>query len=265
MSRIAFNGNALGTGTFTIASPNSNSDRTMTLSDSSGTIYIAPGDGIQALASGVPTARTITAGTGVTVTNGDGSAGNPTITNSGVTSAVAGTGVSVSGATGAVTITNSGVTSNVAGTGISVSGGTGAVTITNSGVTSIVAGTGISISGGTGAVTVTNTSTGPSTTYGDVGTYVIAAIGLGANTTLAQGNTVSGSSLVYSQDANNGSNYIQTLANLLFRDSGGVTSLDAIGTFTSMGLSGTWRIMGRARASYNGGTQYTVTMFVRVS
>jgi hypothetical protein len=57
---------------------------------------------------------------------------------------------------GAVTITNTGVTSNVAGTGISVSGATGAVTITNSGVTSIVAGTNISISGATGAVTITN-------------------------------------------------------------------------------------------------------------
>jgi hypothetical protein len=60
---------------------------------------------------------------------------------------------------GAVTIANTGVTSNVAGTGITVSGATGAVTITNSGVTSIVAGTGISINQGTGAVTVTNTIT----------------------------------------------------------------------------------------------------------
>jgi hypothetical protein len=46
---------------------------------------------------------------------------------SAVTSAVAGTGISVSGATGAVTFTNSGVTSAVAGTGVTVSGSTGAV------------------------------------------------------------------------------------------------------------------------------------------
>jgi hypothetical protein len=38
MSRIALSGNALGTGTFTIASPNSNSDRTLNLPDSSGTV-----------------------------------------------------------------------------------------------------------------------------------------------------------------------------------------------------------------------------------
>jgi len=56
------------------------------------------------------------------------------------------------------------VTSAVAGTGISVSGATGAVTFANTGVTSIVAGTGISISGSTGAVTVTNTVTGASIT-----------------------------------------------------------------------------------------------------
>lgn len=123
-----------------------------------------------------------------------------------VTSAVAGTGISVSGATGAVTISNTGyhsgnanlastvaaetsyglasavgtgttyarndhthgtpatpVTSAVAGTGISVSGSTGAVTITNTGVTSIVAGTGVTISGATGAVTINASTTGSST------------------------------------------------------------------------------------------------------
>ena len=58
----------------------------------------------------------------------------------------------------------SAVTSAAAGTGISVSASTGAVTFTNSGVTSLVAGTGISLSGSTGAVTVTNTVTGASIT-----------------------------------------------------------------------------------------------------
>lgn len=53
--------------------------------------------------TGTVSARTITASTGISVSNGDGVSGNPTITNTGVTSAAAGTGVSVSGATGAVT------------------------------------------------------------------------------------------------------------------------------------------------------------------
>ena len=43
MSRIAFNGNALGTGTVTIASPNTNSDRTVTLPDETGTIILTGG------------------------------------------------------------------------------------------------------------------------------------------------------------------------------------------------------------------------------
>jgi hypothetical protein len=38
MSKVAITGNASGTGTFTIASPNSNSDRTLNLPDNSGTV-----------------------------------------------------------------------------------------------------------------------------------------------------------------------------------------------------------------------------------
>jgi len=83
-----------------------------------------------------------------------------------LTGLTAGTGITITSATGPVpTITNAGVTSAVASTGISVSGATGAVTFTNTGVTSIVAGTGISINSATGAVTVTNTVTNTNYTY----------------------------------------------------------------------------------------------------
>ena len=44
MSRIAFTGNASGTGTVTMAAPNTNSDRTVTLPDQTGTLYISGGD-----------------------------------------------------------------------------------------------------------------------------------------------------------------------------------------------------------------------------
>lgn len=73
-----------------------------------------------------PVAAALTAGTGVSVTNG---AGSITLANTGVTSAVAGTGIGVSGATGAVTISNNGVTS-ATGTAnqVNVSASTGAVT-----------------------------------------------------------------------------------------------------------------------------------------
>lgn len=82
------------------------------------------------------------------------------ITQGGVTSLTAGTGVTVNASTGAVTITNSGVTSLTAGSGISLSGSTGAVTITasGSGVTSITAGAGLTVSSSTGAVTISPNS-----------------------------------------------------------------------------------------------------------
>lgn len=68
-----------------------------------------------------------------------------------------GSGISVTPTTGAVVVSNTGVTSLVAGTAISISGGTGAVTVNNIGVTSNVAGTGIGVSSATGASTISNT------------------------------------------------------------------------------------------------------------
>lgn len=70
-----------------------------------------------------------------------------------------GTGISVSGSPvalgGAITLNNTGVTSNIAGNGISVDQSTGAVTITNTGVTSI-AGTAnqVNVTGATGDITL---------------------------------------------------------------------------------------------------------------
>ena len=65
------------------------------------------------------------------------------------TNLTAGTAISVSSATGGtITVNNTGVTSAVAGTGISVSGATGAVTITNTGVTSVTGTSPVVSSGG---------------------------------------------------------------------------------------------------------------------
>ena len=147
----------------------------------------------------------------------------------------AGTGVSaVVSATDTLTITNTGVTSNVAGTGIGVSAATGAVTITNSGVTSIVAGTNISVSGATGAVTINSTdqfvgtvtsvdtaagtfisgSGGPITTSGSL-TYDLSATGTPGATTFLRGDNTWGIPLdtvmSFSVDGNSGPT--QTIAN----------------------------------------------------
>ena len=52
MSKVAISGNASGTGTFTIASPNSNTDRTLTLPDEAGTVLTDTGLPAQLNASG---------------------------------------------------------------------------------------------------------------------------------------------------------------------------------------------------------------------
>jgi hypothetical protein len=154
----------------------------------------------------------LTAGTGVSVTNG---AASVTIANTGVTGLTAGTGVSVSGSTGNVTVTNTAPDQTVsisAGTGISTSGtypnftvtntapdqtvsltGTGTTTVTGtypnftinsadqySGtVTSVnlTAGTGISVSGGpitsSGSISVTNTAPDQTVSITGAGTTTV--------------------------------------------------------------------------------------------
>jgi hypothetical protein len=103
--------------------------------------------------------------------NTSGATTNAGLQNSSVT-VTAGTGMSGGGAVSlgsSVTLTNAGVTSLTAGSGISVSASTGSVTITASGggVTSAVAGSGIAVSASTGAVTFSTAA--PS--FNAVGSY----------------------------------------------------------------------------------------------
>ena len=90
------------------------------------------------------TARAITAGTGISVTDGNGVSGNPTITNSGVTS-IAGTTneVEVSASTGSVTVgLPSTINVNLNGTVGATTANTGAfTTLSATGVTTVQAGT----------------------------------------------------------------------------------------------------------------------------
>ena len=82
------------------------------------------------------------------------------ISNTGVTSLVAGTAMAISSATGSVTVNNTGVTAITAGLGMSRNTSTGAVTIVNEGIVDVDAGLGISVGARdpvTGKVIVTNT------------------------------------------------------------------------------------------------------------
>lgn len=60
MSKIALSGDAAGTGTFTIASPNSNNNRTLTLPDATGTVAVSG----SAVTFGALTATSLDVGTG---------------------------------------------------------------------------------------------------------------------------------------------------------------------------------------------------------
>jgi hypothetical protein len=128
------------------------------------------------------------------------------LTNTGVTSAVAGTGISVSGSTGAVTITNSAPDQTVsisAGTGISTSGTYPSFTVTNTAPDQTVvltAGTGISTSGTYPNFTITNTSPSTGGTVTSVGgTGTVNGITLSGTVTssgnLTLGGTLSGVNL----------------------------------------------------------------------
>jgi hypothetical protein len=142
-------------------------------------------------------------------------------------------------------LVNSSITVS-AGTGMSGGGAVAlgsSVTLTNAGVTSIVAGTNITVSGATGAVTV-NAST--PTTYGAVGTYVMAGSNAG---TTAIGSTRAGSTLVRQTTSTYGSGWAGYI-------------LIQVGASTSLSLSGTWQAMSNA---INDGTYYSLALWVRVS
>jgi hypothetical protein len=126
----------------------------------SGGIGVAPSYGKIGLATHVSGTLPIgNGGTGVTGTpvNGELLIGNGTGYSLGTLTAS--TGISVTNGSGSITIANTGVTSLIAGTAISVSAATGGVTVNNTGVTSLTAGTNITVSASTGGVTIGTTAT----------------------------------------------------------------------------------------------------------
>lgn len=93
-----------GSNSVTLIGPASTADVTVTLPAAAGTLLLSPGAGFPADTDGAGTlaARTITAGTGISVANGAGAAGNPTVSLDTATTPQYSSGAGSASATGAV-------------------------------------------------------------------------------------------------------------------------------------------------------------------
>jgi hypothetical protein len=176
--------------------------------------------------------------------NTSGATSNAGLQNSAVT-VTAGTGMSGGGSVAlgsSVTLTNAGVTSVTAGSGISVSASTGGVTISASG------GGVSSLNGQTGAIT--------NTTIDNIGSWVGAVVNANAPvgntgnsnvfglTSYAMNSTIAGSSLRYGFNTTIGDSNLSgnpAFAFAYVRAIGGRSTVGYAGGGTA--LSGTWRAM----------------------
>jgi hypothetical protein len=204
---------AIGAGTGTVTSIATNNGITGGTITSTGTVgltgqalalhNLATNGVIARTGTGTVAARTITASTGISITNGDGVSGNPTITNTAPDQTVvltAGTGITTSGTYPNFTIANGGVTSFTAGTtGLTpnsvttgaitlggtlnvANGGTGQTSYTDGQLlignttgntltkATLTPGTGISITNGSGSISIAATNNGTVTSVGGTGT-----------------------------------------------------------------------------------------------
>ena len=209
----------------------------------------------------------LTAGTGISVTNG---AGSVSIANTGVTSAVAGTGMSVSGATGAVTFTNTdlGSSQNIF-KNVAVSGQSTIVADSNNDTLTVAAGTGVSLATNASTDTLTITNTAPDQTVAltagtgisTSGTYPNFTIGNTGVTSFSAGTTgltpstgttgavTLGGTLAVANGGTGATNAATALSNLgaypasnpngYTSNTGTVTSVSGTGTVAGISLSGT--------------------------
>jgi hypothetical protein len=197
------------------------------------------------------TARTITAGTGISVSNGDGVSANPTITNSGVTSLAGTTNeVEVSASTGSITLSlPATINANTTGNAANV---TGTVAIANGGSGATTAQGGMNAFAG--AVTSGQYLRGNGTNV------VMSAIQAGDVPTLNQNTTGSAATLTTARTLTIGS------TGKTFNGSANVSwTLAEIGA-SGLGVSQTWQSVTRSvSTSYQNTTGRPIQVFIRGS
>jgi hypothetical protein len=196
-------------------------DRTFGLTGQALSFHNLASDGIIYRSGGTIGARVITAGTGISVVDGNGANGNPTITNTGVTSIVAGTGITISGGTGAVTI-NSSITQY---TNTDARNAISLTTTGNSGASTYTSGTGVF----------------------NIPNYTLA--GLGGEPAFSKGSLIQGTGITLSGTL---SNRLVGTGDITIATSGGGTTTNSV-TFNNGGagaVSGT---------AFNGSSAVTVS------
>jgi hypothetical protein len=193
-------GNTLTKATLTqgtgVTITNGNGAITIAATGTGGTVTSVGGTGT---VNGLSLSGTVTSSGNLTLGGTLSSVANSALTNSSVT-VTAGTGMSGGGSVAlgsSVTLTNAGVTSIVAGTGISISGATGAVTVTNSGASPMVL-----ISSTTSTSGTSVTFTGLVTTYRY---YIISFTNI--KNSFTPTDSGQGKSLTVRFSNNNGSSY----------------------------------------------------------
>ena len=175
----------------------------------------------------------LTAGTAISVA--ESVTGVLTINNTGVTSAVAGTGISVSGSTGAVTVTNTAPDQTVvltAGTGISTSGTYPSFTVTNTAPDQVVSLT------GAGTTSISGTYPNFTVTSNDQFTGTVTSV-TGTAPVVSSGGNTPAISMAAATGSVNG--YLTSTDWTTFNSKGNgtVTSVGGTGTVSGISLSGT--------------------------